>query len=90
MVRGMEQVFDRAVEGSTHFAKMLESVRDLALGEQDKAHDPQLIADVVHEALTARRPKIASSVEPDLTRSILSHLPDRLVDRLLKAVLGRR
>ena len=90
MVDGMEGVFDRAVAGSSHFAELLMRVKKLAANEQAKAHDPLIIAEVVHEALTVRRPKIAYSVKPDRMRALLNRLPERLIDVLLKRVMGGR
>jgi NAD(P)-dependent dehydrogenase (short-subunit alcohol dehydrogenase family) len=89
MVRGIESAFDRAAADSTRFREMLDGMKGLAVGEQNKAHDPAIIADVVHKALTAAKPKIAYSVKPDRARAFLSYLPDRWVDRLLKRVLGK-
>jgi NAD(P)-dependent dehydrogenase (short-subunit alcohol dehydrogenase family) len=89
MVSGIEAAFDRAAAHSTRFGEMLRGVKDLAVGEQQKAHDPAIIAEVVHEALTAARPKIAYSVKPDFARALLSYLPDGWVDGVLKRVLGK-
>jgi hypothetical protein len=55
--------------------------------EQAKAHDPALLAEVVHTALTTRHPRSAYSVKPDLQRSALNLLPAQGVDALLKLAL---
>jgi NAD(P)-dependent dehydrogenase (short-subunit alcohol dehydrogenase family) len=89
MVHGIGAAFDRAASSSAYFGSMLTAVKDLAIQEQDKARDPKIIADVVHRALTAKKPKIAYSVHPDPARAVLSYLPDRLVDMILKRVLAR-
>lgn len=89
MVSGIEAAFDRAAANSTHFRALLDGMKSLAVGEQNKAHDPQIIADVILEALTASKPKIAYSVKPDPARALLNYLPARMVDRLLKRVLGK-
>jgi NAD(P)-dependent dehydrogenase (short-subunit alcohol dehydrogenase family) len=90
MTSSIESVFDDAVANSTHFAAMLERVKDLAVGEQDKAHDPQLIADTVYEALSVKSPKIAYSIKPDTLRTVLSYLPEPLIDRVLGLALRTR
>lgn len=89
MVSGIETAFERAAANSTRFGEMLRGVKDLAVGEQKKAHDPDIIAEVVLEALTAAKPKIAYSVKPDTARAFLSYLPDSWVDGILKRVLGK-
>ena len=89
MVHSIGAAFDRAASSSAYFRSMLATVKTLAIQEQDKARDPKIIAGVVHEALTANKPKIAYSVHPDPARTVLSYLPDRLVDTLLKRVLSR-
>jgi NAD(P)-dependent dehydrogenase (short-subunit alcohol dehydrogenase family) len=87
MVTGIEPAFTRAAETSTYFKDMLNRIKRLASKEQAKAHDPALLAEVVHRALTARHPRAAYSVKPDLQRSALSLLPARVADLLLKLAL---
>jgi NAD(P)-dependent dehydrogenase (short-subunit alcohol dehydrogenase family) len=87
MVAGIERSFTRATEASTYFKAMLARIMHLAVKEQEKAHDPMLLAEVVHEALTARRPRPAYSVKPDPGRVMLNLLPARAADALLKRVL---
>jgi len=89
MVASIEQNFARAAEASTHFPQVIRKLMHLALGEQDKAHDPALIARVVEHALTAPRPRAAYSVKPDPARRLLNLLPDRWVDRILQRELRR-
>jgi len=87
MVTGIEPAFTRAAEASTYFQDMLNRIKQLALKEQVKAHDPALLAEVVHRALTTRHPRAAYSVRPDLQRVVLSLLPARVADPLLKLAL---
>jgi NAD(P)-dependent dehydrogenase (short-subunit alcohol dehydrogenase family) len=89
MIAGIESHFTRAMEASTYFRGMLERIRHLTTAEQAKAHDPILLAEVVHKALTSRRPRAAYSVKPDLQRTLLNLLPVRASDALLERVLGR-
>jgi NAD(P)-dependent dehydrogenase (short-subunit alcohol dehydrogenase family) len=87
MVAGIEKSFTRATEASTYFKAMLTRIMHLAVKEQDKAHDPALLAAVVHEALTSRHPRAAYSVKPDPGRTMLNLLPTRAADALLKRAL---
>ena len=88
MVRGIDQNFRRAIDASTLFKDVLERVRSLAIKEEDKANDPDLLAKTVHRALTVKTPKAAYSVRADTARSALEVIPTRLADALLKRVLG--
>ena len=90
MVAGIERHFARAAKESRHFGKLLRAVKGMTLAEQQKAHDPILVAEVVHTALTARHPAAAYSVKPDPGRVAMNLLPDWVVDGLLEWVLGRR
>ncbi|HSQ00001.1 MAG TPA: SDR family NAD(P)-dependent oxidoreductase [Candidatus Dormibacteraeota bacterium] len=90
MVAGIERHFARAAKESRHFGKLLRVVKGMTLAEQRKAHDPSLIAEAVHTALTARHPAAAYSVKPDPGRVAMNLLPDWVVDGLLEWVLGRR
>ncbi len=83
MVDGIGERFDRLAADSTHFGALLTQLKHLTLREQAKAHDPAVLAAVVHEALTASRPRAVYSVRPDLGRTLLSALPERLIDPLL-------
>ena len=87
MTRGIERAMTRAREGSTYFGEMLGALGERVLKEQDKAHDPALLAEVIHEALTARTPRPCYSVKPDPARTVISWLPTRLADGLLRASL---
>lgn len=88
MVAGIERQFSRAAKESSHFGKLLRTLTLMTLAEQEKAHDPLLIAKTVHVALTARPPAAAYSVKPDPARVAMNLLPDRLGDALLKWVVG--
>jgi len=87
MVSGIERSFTRAAEASIYFGPMLRRLTPVTVKEQEKAHDPLLLAEVVHTALTTRHPRSAYSVKPDLQRSALNLLPAQGVDALLKLAL---
>jgi len=90
MVAGIERLFARAAKESRHFGKLLRAVKGMTLAEQQRAHDPILIAATVHTALTAPHPAAAYSVKPDPGRVAMNLLPDWVVDGLLSRVLGPR
>ena len=90
MVAGIERHFARAAKESRHFGKLLRGVKAMTIAEQKKAHDPVLIAETVHTALTTRHPAAAYSVKPDPARSVMNLLPDRVADTLLEWVLRPR
>ncbi len=87
MVAGVEERFTRLAEGSPHFRELLMQLKHLTLREQANAHDPALLAAVIHDALTAPRPRARYSVRPDWSRTLLSLLPERLIDPLLRVAL---
>jgi hypothetical protein len=87
MVAGIERSFTRATEASTYFKDMLTRLKHMAAKEQAKAHDPALLAEVVHTALTTRHPRPAYSVKPDAQRAALNLLPTRAADALLQLAL---
>jgi NAD(P)-dependent dehydrogenase (short-subunit alcohol dehydrogenase family) len=89
MVAGIERKFARAAKESTHFGKLLRKLTRMTLAEQQKAHDPRLLAKTVHQALTARYPAPAYSLKPDPARVVMNLLPDRVADTLLQWVAGR-
>jgi len=90
MVSSIERNFAEAIKSSKHFKSLLSGIKKGALKEQAKAHDPELLAEVVHTALTARTPRSAYSVKPDPQRVALSRLPDWAIDPLLKLALRPR
>lgn len=87
MVTGVNAAFVRAAAASGYFRTLLENVRERAVAEHANARDPRLVAEVIHTALTAKKPRAAYSVHPDPARSFLHYLPTRLADVLLKRKL---
>jgi hypothetical protein len=90
MSGSIESNFQKAANSSTLFADILTGLMPLAVREGQQARDPAIVAAAVLKALTVKHPKAAYSVKPALSRSFLEMLPTRLVDWLLKQVLGRR
>jgi NAD(P)-dependent dehydrogenase (short-subunit alcohol dehydrogenase family) len=87
MVGGIGSAFARAGESTQLFSGLIRKVGKMAAAEESKAHDPQLLADVVWQAATTPRPRPIYSVKPDLQRSVLSRMPVRLADAAIKKML---
>jgi len=75
------------MEASALFGPVLDKVRSLAVGEEAKANDPEILAATVYRALTDANPKAAYSVRADFARTALEYIPTRLGDKLLEKVL---
>lgn len=89
MVQGIEAAFTVA-EAETHrFARVIRKLKGLAAKQINSAHDPDILAQVVHAALTAKRPKPVYSVKPDRLRSSLEKLPTRSIDRVYLTLMQR-
>ena len=89
MVAGIEQAFTAAEAETPKFAQVLRKLKALAGKEIESARDPDILAQVIDTALTAKRPKPVYSVKPDKLRSSLERLPLRATDGLYLAVLRR-
>ena len=89
MVAGIEKAFTAAEAETPRFAQVLRKLKGLAGKEIESARDPDILAQVIETALTAKRPKPVYSVKPDRLRSSLERLPLRASDRLYLAVLRR-
>ena len=89
MVAGIERAFTAAEAETPKFAPVLRKLKALAGKEIESARDPDILAQVIETALTAKRPKPVYSVKPDKLRSALEALPLRASDRLYLAVLQR-
>jgi NAD(P)-dependent dehydrogenase (short-subunit alcohol dehydrogenase family) len=89
MVEGIERAFTQAEDETPKFATVLRKLKGLAGKQINSAHDPDLLAQVIETALTAKRPKLVYSVKPDWARSSLEKLPLRAVDQVYLAVLRR-
>jgi len=89
MVAGIEDAFTAAEAETPKFAPVLRKLKSLAGKEIESARDPDILAQVIETALSAKRPKPVYSVKPDKLRSALEALPLRASDRLYIAVLKR-
>ncbi|UCH29081.1 MAG: SDR family NAD(P)-dependent oxidoreductase [Myxococcales bacterium] len=89
MVAGIERAFTAAEAETPKFAPVLRKLKSLAGKEIESARDPDILAQVIEQALTLKRPKPVYSVKPDKLRSAIEALPLRATDRLYIAVLKR-
>ena len=89
MVEGIERAFTQAENETTRFAPVLRALKGLAAKQINSAHDPDILAQVVETALTAKRPRPVYSVKPDRLRSSLERLPLRAADQIYVTVLRR-
>ena len=89
MVEGIERAFTQAETETTRFASVLRTLKGLASKTSKSAHDPDILAQVIETALTARRPKPVYSVKPDRARSALEMLPLRATDQVYLTLLKR-
>jgi NAD(P)-dependent dehydrogenase (short-subunit alcohol dehydrogenase family) len=87
MVKSIESSFNLAGELSLEFKATINKIKTLAVKEMDKGHDPEYLARIIHQALSAAKPKAAYSVKPDPARSFLEYLPVSWADALLKKVM---
>lgn len=88
MTGGIEDAFAAATTPGSPFARPLRKVARGAAKEATRGHDPQVLAEVVWEAVTAARPRHRYSVRPDRMRGVLHRMPTRAADRLLRRALG--
>lgn len=89
MVAGIERAFTQAENETTKFGPVICALKGLASKQINSAHDPDILAQVVEAALTAKRPKPVYSVKADRLRSTLEKLPLRTIDRIYLTVLQR-
>jgi NAD(P)-dependent dehydrogenase (short-subunit alcohol dehydrogenase family) len=89
MVEGIEQAFTQAEGESTKFASVLAAFKGLAAKQAHTAHDPDILAQAIETALTAKRPKPVYSVKPDPLRSALEKLPLRAIDQTYISIMRR-
>ncbi|MGI9578198.1 MAG: SDR family NAD(P)-dependent oxidoreductase [Microthrixaceae bacterium] len=90
MVESVKRRFEDAAVTSRWFAAELRRTGELAAGEQDRAHPPVELAEVVLDALRVDRPKAAYSVHPATSRVLLEKLPTRLGDAAIARALTSR
>jgi NAD(P)-dependent dehydrogenase (short-subunit alcohol dehydrogenase family) len=88
MVAATVDGFYTAAKNSQHYKKQLQHFGDLVDEANQKAADPALLAEVIHEALTVQNPKTAYSVKADASRSFLEWLPIRMSDSIFRKILS--
>jgi NAD(P)-dependent dehydrogenase (short-subunit alcohol dehydrogenase family) len=88
MTGGIEAAFASATVPGSPFERLSRKVGRMAAGEEAKAHDPALLAEVIWQAATVAKPQARYSVKPDAARTIMHRLPTTVVDRLLKRLLA--
>lgn len=80
---------DVSAYASTPYVKSLDAVKRFMIAQGRKGFPPERIGEIVHTALTARKPKTRYVVTPDpLTNWMGNHLPKRLVDGAFAKQLG--
>jgi NAD(P)-dependent dehydrogenase (short-subunit alcohol dehydrogenase family) len=89
MVAGIERAFTQAESETVKFASVIRTLKGLASKQINSAHDPDILAQAVDTALTAKRPKPVYSVKADRLRSTLERLPLRTIDHVYLTVLRR-
>lgn len=89
MTGGIETAFQAVTVPGSPFEKMLRRVGRMAAREEQKAHDPRELAEVIWTAATSDKPRIRYSVRPDRMRRIMHHLPAGMADRMMRRALGR-
>jgi NAD(P)-dependent dehydrogenase (short-subunit alcohol dehydrogenase family) len=89
MVAGIERSFTQAENETQKFASVIRALKGLAAKQINSAHDPDILAQAIETALTAKRPKPVYSVKPDRLRSSLERLPLGVIDRVYATVLRR-
>lgn len=87
MVASIKANFDRAVDQSVYFKKILNKMSRMAVKTSKHGHQPEYLAKVLYKILCSSRPKAAYSVKPDMMRSVLEYLPTQMADLILKKVL---
>ncbi|MFZ1491641.1 MAG: SDR family NAD(P)-dependent oxidoreductase [Ilumatobacteraceae bacterium] len=81
--------FDRAADQSQLFGKVLRKMRGAAVREGEHSSDPEILAEAVLKALTAKRPGPSYSVRPARERALMEYLPTPVVDRVMLEFLKR-
>lgn len=89
MVSGVVSDFDRAAEHSKLYQKPLRYWGRMTGKANAKAHSPDVLAAVIHRALTCANPKVAYSVKADPGRTFLEFLPMRWSDAIFRKVMEK-
>lgn len=87
MVASIKANFDRAVDQSVYFKKILKKMSRMAVKTSQHGQEPEYLAKVLYQILKSSKPKAAYSIKPDPMRSALEYLPTKTADLLLKKAL---
>ena len=80
---------DAARYANTPYAKAIGKAKKVMIGQGRKGYRPERIGRAVLKALTLRRPETAYTENPNpVQHFMVSHLPKRMVDRLVASQLG--
>lgn len=88
MTAAIRRSFTEAVPAGSPFAAMAAVMGERVAGEDARAADPARLAEAVWRATTATRPRDRYAVGWDRGRNLLSRLPVRTMDRVLRQALG--
>ena len=90
-VKAADKVIDQLPpEADEYYGRIIRAVRERALGGDVHGLPPDVVARVVEDALTARKPKTRYVIGRDArVRLVLQMLPDRWRDRLIARRLAR-
>ncbi len=78
--------FNRMLAGTTLYKEVMEKMESLMLGELEHAKDPTILAKAVFKAFMAKRPKLAYKVNSSFKLRLINLLPEKMQDRIYKAV----
>lgn len=87
MTRSISSLFSEADDLDSPLSKQIGLVARSVRNRDGQARDPERLAEVVWTATTAKRPRRRYRAFHDIQSSVLSKLPDGLLDRLMKAAL---
>ena len=74
---------------NTPYVSSLAKIKEVMIGQGRKGYPPERIGRAVLKALTLRKPKTSYTENPDPVQEFMvTHLPKRLVDRLVAGQLG--
>lgn len=89
-VAAAETMLEKAPQAVQYYGRLLECVAERASRGGSRGLPADVVARVVEEALTARRPKTRYMVGRDArVRALFQHLPDRWRDRIIAWQLSR-
>ncbi len=80
--------FATARRPGSPFADLIDKVAKAAAAEDAKARDPHILARAVYRAVTTAKPKQRYAVCHSVNTEIMTRLPSRIIDRILKSTLS--